>query len=49
MAVVVKEQYNCGCGFRTSKATDAIEHVRKTGHQMVISGSIAKVEDDGKG
>lgn len=32
--------YTCGCGFTTTKETEAVEHVKETGHKMDVKGSV---------
>jgi hypothetical protein len=31
---------NCGCGYRTDKLAEAIEHASAADHQLAIAGSI---------
>jgi hypothetical protein len=32
--------YNCGCGYKTVKYTEAADHVEKTGHSIDVSGKL---------
>lgn len=40
----VNIHYYCGCGFRTMKVEEAIEHADKHKHIMNVSGSIVSSE-----
>lgn len=30
----IRKNFNCGCGFNSSNEMEAIEHVKKTGHEV---------------
>jgi len=36
----IQIKYTCGCGFRTDKLDEAVQHVEKTGHSMTVLGMI---------
>lgn len=42
--VVQTLAYVCGCGYRTDLHSQAMEHVRKTGHTMTVHGEIRETE-----
>ena len=35
-------EYNCGCGFTTTKESEAVDHANKTGHTLSVLGAIKK-------
>jgi hypothetical protein len=39
--VSVNLSINCGCGFRSDKIVDAMQHAEETCHQLTLSGVIA--------
>ncbi len=41
-AAVAEVKYTCGCGFRTSKESESLEHSEKTGHTQTVSGQVKK-------
>jgi len=39
---VIKVKYNCGCGYSTEKAEEAIQHSDVHNHTMTVLGTIQK-------
>jgi hypothetical protein len=37
-----KIQYNCGCGFKTDKFSQATLHAATTGHAIQVGGTIKR-------
>lgn len=40
--MAVKIRISCGCGYKTTKIGEAVDHTLKTGHTQTISGEIRK-------
>jgi hypothetical protein len=41
---VVKIEYNCGCGFRTNNAIEAVKHSSEKKHMLTVYGTVKPVE-----